>query len=951
MLKCILRIVCFLVAFVILQTNSFIISAENAATNDAIKTPVTDSDDFDYSDYLSKHTSTISAKENITLTGDSAILSEAVLKQEFEGFKKVVEFATKKGSASFKVTVDETAFYSFIIRYYPIVDKGTEISLGIKVNGEFPYSELSILELPICWKDDLSENGEFKADYLGNDIIPNQKQIAKWLETEIKDNQGYYEKPLQVVLNKGTNIITFESNGVPFAIESVTLTSPEINTLPSYEEYYNANSKKANNTPDSFEYTIQAEKPTVKSAPVLYPVYERSDPEIQPSSAKSIKRNIIGSGWNEYGQFLEWDIEVPEDGFYRIAFKYRQNEIQEAASLRKLYIDNKIPFKEAEKIGFEYSRNFSVYVPEKEGMEYSYYLTKGKHTLKLEVTLGAFSEIVRNLSDIQARYSDLYRRIIMVTSTAPDIYRDYDIEAEIPTLVTEINSLVDELTSIKKLLDSEGEVSADTATLDEIIEQLKSFLKKPYTIPERLNRFSSNNTTLATYINDLKSQPLVLDYIIVSSDKVELPKANAGFFERLLHDLKSFIYTFSEDYRNDISAEDDEKTIEVWLNSGREQLNVLSGLISESFTEKFGINVNLKLVHCTLVQSVLADMEPDVMVTVSRNDPVDLALRGAIEPLDGYDGFDELKKEYFSEAFVPYMLENKTYAIPETQAFNMMFYRTDIFKKLGLSVPQTWDEFYNISKKIVHKNMEVGIPYSADFTCLYPTLLYQKGGEYFNKEQTAMALNTPEAISSFKTWTDFYTQLSFSLFKDDYNRFRTGEMPLAILGYTFYNTLMTAAPEIKGKWEMVPIPGTLRDDGTIDRTTTATGSAAIILSASDNKEASWEFLKWWTSADIQARYGNQLEYILGPAVRATPANINAFKQIPWTTAEANVILQQWESVREIPNVPGGYYVTRNIDNAFRAVTTRNQNYRETLNYWTNETNREIVRKRKQYGLE
>ena len=55
-------------------------------------------------------------------------------------------------------------------------------------------------------------------------------------------------------------------------------------------------------------------------------------------------------------------------------------------------------------------------------------------------------------------------------------------------------------------------------------------------------------------------------------------------------------------------------------------------------------------------------------------------------------------------------------------------------------------------------------------------------------------------------------------------------------------------------------------------------------------------------------------------------------------------------MRDLPEVPGGYYVTRNIDNAFRACVYRGENPREMLLKWTAETNKEISRKRREYGL-
>ena len=59
---------------------------------------------------------------------------------------------------------------------------------------------------------------------------------------------------------------------------------------------------------------------------------------------------------------------------------------------------------------------------------------------------------------------------------------------------------------------------------------------------------------------------------------------------------------------------------------------------------------------------------------------------------------------------------------------------------------------------------------------------------------------------------------------------------------------------------------------------------------------------------------------------------------------------QWDHVEELPEIPGGYYVSRNLDNAFRAVVLSGNDERESLFYWTSSTNEEIARKRHEMGL-
>jgi hypothetical protein len=97
----------------------------------------------------------------------------------------------------------------------------------------------------------------------------------------------------------------------------------------------------------------------------------------------------------------------------------------------------------------------------------------------------------------------------------------------------------------------------------------------------------------------------------------------------------------------------------------------------------------------------------------------------------------------------------------------------------------------------------------------FAMLLLQKGKNYYNTAQTASTFDTIEAVKAFEEWTDFYTKYSFVQSYDAYSRFRTGEYPMVIANYTFSNQLAVASPEIKGLWDFCPVPGTLREDGTV----------------------------------------------------------------------------------------------------------------------------------------
>ena len=171
---------------------------------------------------------------------------------------------------------------------------------------------------------------------------------------------------------------------------------------------------------------------------------------------------------------------------------------------------------------------------------------------------------------------------------------------------------------------------------------------------------------------------------------------------------------------------------------------------------------------------------------------------------------------------------------------------------------------------------------------------------------------------------------------------------MGISGYTQYTTFLQAAPEIQGRWGIALVPGIKQEDGSINRTVSGSGTGCAILEKSENKEEAWEFLKWWTSDETQLRYNSNVESILGAVARITTANVNAFAQMGWEEDDLEILLKQREQIQEIPEIPGSYYLTRSVDQAFWSVINGNSSVKDALNKWGREANEEIKRKISEY---
>jgi len=94
-----------------------------------------------------------------------------------------------------------------------------------------------------------------------------------------------------------------------------------------------------------------------------------------------------------------------------------------------------------------------------------------------------------------------------------------------------------------------------------------------------------------------------------------------------------------------------------------------------------------------------------------------------------------------------------------------------------------------------------------------------------------------------------------------------------------------------------------------------------------------------------------MESLMGASARHPTANIVAAEQLPWPTKDYKALNTQRQWVIGNPEVPGGYFTPRHLNNAFRKVINEGADPRETLLDYVRIINDEIDNKRKEFGLE
>lgn len=354
--------------------------------------------------------------------------------------------------------------------------------------------------------------------------------------------------------------------------------------------------------------------------------------------------------------------------------------------------------------------------------------------------------------------------------------------------------------------------------------------------------------------------------------------------------------------------------------------------------------------------------------------------------IDEIDTFDEVAQRFADSAMNPLTLYGEAYGLPENMSFSMMFYRKDLFVEFGIEVPNTWDDFLSIINTIQAKRLDIGFPTGTSGSTI---LMYQQNEELYDMgnheyylelfrefytdeelfemgyiykdangniipKTDGMTINLDSDISvgMFKQVCNYFTMYGFPVSYSFANRFRQGTMPLAIADYTNYNTLIVFAPEIQGLWEFTPLPGMVAADGTVDNTTIGAVSSIIMMKGvtDENALAAWTFMQWWTSAEVQSSYGNEMIALLGPSAKQNTANIEALANMSWTKDEYDNLRAQFNAVKCTPEFPGSYIIGRYTNFAFLDVYNKDEEPTEELLSYIVDINNELTRKRSEFGL-
>ena len=276
--------------------------------------------------------------------------------------------------------------------------------------------------------------------------------------------------------------------------------------------------------------------------------------------------------------------------------------------------------------------------------------------------------------------------------------------------------------------------------------------------------------------------------------------------------------------------------------------------LAKEFTDQNpGVTVNVTAVdwgaaHDKLLTAIAARQTPDVSM-IGTTWMGEFAQTGAFEELPAT--FDTTK--FFEGAFNTAVVGGKTYGVPWYVETRMIYYRTDLADKAGITAPPaSWDDLKAMAQGLKEKGgAKWGInlqPGGQGSWQTYLPFVWSNGGDVLGPDGK-FALNSPQAVEALTYYQSFFKDgLSPTEATDLVPDFKAGRVGMFISGPWFIGILNEQAPELKGKWTVAPMPTK------VSGTSFVGGSDLAVFTDGKNKDLAWAFVAFLSDPATQAKW-------------------------------------------------------------------------------------------------
>lgn len=188
-------------------------------------------------------------------------------------------------------------------------------------------------------------------------------------------------------------------------------------------------------------------------------------------------------------------------------------------------------------------------------------------------------------------------------------------------------------------------------------------------------------------------------------------------------------------------------------------------------------------------------------------------VQGGLQDFGACPGVAAAKSEFSAGLWnqVTFGEKSAVYAIPQDSGPMALYYRADLFKKAGIPVPTTWDEYAAAAVKIKALGGAITNFPKGDVNW-FAGLVSQNGGQWFKTSggKWTVDLNSPESNKVATYWQDLISKKLVTTipgFTDQWNNaYNTGKDWTWVSAVWGANSISSGAPKTSGKWAVAPMP-------------------------------------------------------------------------------------------------------------------------------------------------
>ena len=357
-------------------------------------------------------------------------------------------------------------------------------------------------------------------------------------------------------------------------------------------------------------------------------------------------------------------------------------------------------------------------------------------------------------------------------------------------------------------------------------------------------------------------------------------------------------------------------TITVWA-MGAEGQN-LPTLAKEFEAANPGVKVQVTAIpwdaaHDKFTTAITANKTPDVAM-VGTTWMGEFAGMGALDPTPG--SID--KSVFFDGAQKTTEVDGTSFGVPWYVETRLVYYRTDLAKKAGITTPPTdWAGLKSMAKAMQDKaGAKYGIGLQAGGTGSWQSVMpfaWSAGADLTKDGGKAYNFDSPEVLKASEYYQSFFTDgisdKAAPATPTTEPDFASGKVPMFISGPWMMSAVEKAGggDKFKDKYDVFQIPA--------DKTSSSFvgGSNLAVFKNTKNRDSAWKFVQWLSDPKTQVEWYKSSTDL--PSVKSA-------WQDPALTADKKLAVfgKQLETAQAPPSFPTWEQVITSFDTEMEKVT-------------------------------